>query len=175
MKIPGSIILIGPMGVGKTTIGRQLAELVEKQFIDADTELEKQTGAEISLIFEIEGESGFRKRESKIIDKLTQIEEAVLATGGGVVLSKRNRELIRSRGLVVYLHADIDTLVKRTRRDKSRPLLQKGDKRSTIIGIMEEREPIYRQIADLIVETDDRPPALIAKQIVKGIKALKSK
>lgn len=173
MNIPGSIFLVGPMGVGKTTIGRHLAQLLSKQFVDADQELEKRTGASISLIFEIEGEDGFRKREKELIAELSTEENVVLATGGGAILDQDNRKTLRTHGYVVYLHADLDTLVKRTYRDRNRPLLQNVDKRETIEKIMQAREPLYRQEADLVVETDERPSLVIAKEIVDKIKAQK--
>ncbi len=174
MKIPGRIFLIGPMGVGKSTIGRHLAEILQKNFLDADQELEKRTGANISLIFEIEGEDGFRKRERDLIAELSAKENLVLATGGGAVLNEENRKRLRGRGYVVYLHADIDTLVKRTHRDRKRPLLQNVDKRQKLEELMKEREPLYRQEADLVVTTDERPASAVAKEIVEQIKAEKS-
>ena len=155
MEIADNLFLIGPMGVGKTTIGKHLAELLHKEFHDVDQELEKGTGASIAIIFEIEGEDGFRKRETKLINELATKPNIVMATGGGAVLSPKNRKVLRTRGFVVYLHADIDTLVKRTRRDHSRPLLHNGDKRKKIEALMAQREPLYREQADLIIKTDE--------------------
>lgn len=158
------------MGVGKTTIGRHLASLTDKGFVDVDQELERRTGASISLIFDIEGEEGFRKRETAMLDELTQGSNIVLASGGGAVLKEQNRKFLRGRGFVVYLHADIETLVERTSRDKSRPLLQNVDREEKIISLMTEREPLYRSEADLVVLTDQRPAVSVAKSILKKIK-----
>ena len=171
MKLPGSIFLVGPMGVGKTTIGRQLAQMANKEFVDADQEIEKRTGASISLIFEIEGEKGFRKREAVLIDELTANEGLVLATGGGVILDETNRKHLRNRGYVVYLHADVDTLVKRTHRDRNRPLLQNVDRREKLEEIMQQREPLYRQEADVVIDTRGKSSTAIAKEIMSHIKA----
>ncbi len=167
--MPGNIFLIGPMGAGKSTIGRHLASLAKKTFLDADKELESRTGASIPLIFEIEGETGFRKREADIIDELTQMQDLVLATGGGAVMNESNRRALHSRGVVVYLAASIDTLVERTRHDKNRPLLQNVDRRKKFEELMAERDPVYRQEADLIVDTDNRSPVAVAKDIVKRL------
>ncbi|MDH5648428.1 MAG: shikimate kinase AroK [Gammaproteobacteria bacterium] len=172
MNSPENIYLIGPMGVGKSTIGRQLASQFKKEFIDLDHELEKRTGVSISIIFEIEGEPGFRKRESELLDELTQKNNIVLATGGGAILSEANRKILRTRGFVVYLRASIDTLVERTRNDRKRPLLQNGDKRQTIEDLLAVRGPIYTDEADLIVDTDNRAPATVAKEIINKVEAL---
>lgn len=169
-----SIFLIGSMGAGKSTIGRHLSELLHKAFQDSDREIENRTGASISLIFEIEGETGFRRRESAVIDELTREENIVLATGGGVILSDGNRRKLRERGVVVYLHAPIDVLLQRTRRDRSRPLLQAGDRRLKIEEIMKTRDPIYRETADIVVDTAHRPPLKVAREIVEKISTLQS-
>lgn len=170
MKIPENIFLIGPMGVGKSTIGRQLANLLGKDFMDTDHEIEKRTGVDIPTIFDIEGEEGFRKREAAVVDEMTSGSNLVLATGGGVILREDNRRALR-RGYVVYLSASIDTLTERTRRDKSRPLLQNTDKQKKIKELMTERDPVYRQESDLIVETDGRSAKAVAREIVDQIKA----
>lgn len=169
MDVPDNIFIIGPMGVGKTTIGRHLATTFKKTFLDTDQELEKRTGADISLIFEIEGEAGFRKRESSILDELTKKKNLVLATGGGAILSEGNRRMLRKNGFVLYLSADVETLVNRTRKDKSRPLLQTEDKRKTLTDMMATRDPLYRQEADLIIKTDNRPPAVVARDVAAHI------
>ena len=171
MKTPGNVFLIGPMGAGKSTIGRHLAELLHKDFQDSDHEIEKRTGAGIPLIFEIEGEAGFRRREASVIDELTQKQNLVLATGGGVVLSEDNRRALQRRGMVVYLHAPIDTLLKRTWRDHNRPLLQTADRRNTFEEILKSREPIYRQTADIVIETAHRSPVSVAREIVRKLEA----
>lgn len=150
-----NIFIIGPMGAGKTTIGRQLARDLGLAFLDSDHEIEHRTGAGIPLIFEIEGEEGFRRREREAIDELTRRGGVVLATGGGAVLDPANRAHLAARGRVVYLHASIDHLLKRTAKDRNRPLLQTADPRARLAGIMKVRDPLYREIADLIIETDN--------------------
>ncbi len=170
----GNIFLIGPMGVGKSTIGRHLAELLKMDFLDSDQQIEKLTGAGIALIFEIEGEAGFRKREAAIIDELTRKENLVLATGGGAVLLETNRQALRSRGSVVYLCADIDTLAERTRRDRHRPLLQTDNPRQKLEDLMKIREPLYRQVADLIINTDRRAPLSVSREIAAKLRPKKS-
>lgn len=172
MSIPGNVFLIGPMGSGKSTIGRQLAELLDKEFYDADHEIEQRTGASIAWIFDIEGEPGFRKRETAVLEELTRRDNIVLATGGGVILSTENRAMLRSRGTVVYLAADIDTLSHRTRRDRARPLLQSHDRRQRIEEIMREREPLYKATADLIIATSRRSPVSVARKIVTALQSL---
>ncbi|MFQ6021479.1 MAG: shikimate kinase AroK [Acidiferrobacterales bacterium] len=172
MKVPGNIFLIGSMGAGKSTIGRQLAELLSKDFYDSDQEIERRTGASIALIFEIEGEVGFRKRETAVLDDLTRLDNVVLATGGGIVLSEENRILLRKRGIVVYLAADIDTLTQRTRRDRNRPLLQKSDRRQKLEELMKQREPLYRREADLVMTTSRRSPAAVARKIAAALHSL---
>ena len=149
--------LVGPMGAGKTTIGRLLAKQLGLTFYDSDREIEKRTGAPISLIFELEQESGFRKRESKIIDELTQLDDIVLATGGGAILDENNRKMLSSRGHVIYLYASIEQLLKRTSRDKNRPLLQTADPEGKLAELMSVREPLYREVAHTIVETGSSP------------------
>lgn len=172
MTVSGNVILIGPMGAGKTTIGRQLAALLHKRFVDADHEIERRTGVAIPVIFEIEGEAGFRRRESAMIGALTQEQDIVLATGGGVVLLEENRQVLKQLGIVVYLRADIETLVERTRRDRNRPLLQTDDPRGRIEQLLREREPIYRQIADVIIDTGTRAPSSVARAIAARLKGL---
>ena len=168
------MFLIGPMGAGKTTIGRHLAALLTKRFLDADHEIEKRTGVSIPVIFEIEGEDGFRRRESSVIGELSQERDIVLATGGGVVLLEENRQALTQHGTVVYLHADIETLVDRTRRDRNRPLLQTDDPRAKIEELLRAREPLYRQMADVVVDTGQRAPSSVARDIVSRLKDLDS-
>lgn len=170
-----NVFLVGPMGAGKTTIGRHVATLMHKRFLDADQEIEKRTGVTIAVIFEIEGEPGFRRRESLVIGDLTQEQDIVLATGGGVVLLEENRQALKQRGTVVYLQADLETLVERTRRDRNRPLLQTEDPRAKIAELLRQREPIYRQIADVVVDTGQRAPSSVARDIVARIKDLEAK
>jgi len=172
MSKVNNIFLIGPMGAGKTTIGRHLATLLHKRFVDVDHEIERRTGVTIPVIFEIEGEAGFRRRESTLLTELSQDEDIVMATGGGAVLMEENRRILKERGTVVYLHADIDTLVERTRRDRNRPLLQTEDPRGKIEELLRQREPIYRVVADVVVDTGLRAPTSVARDIVTRLKAL---
>ncbi len=172
MKPKTNIFLVGPMGAGKSTVGRQLAGLLGKRFQDADQEIEARTGVSISLIFEIEGEAGFRRREAAMLEELTRGEDLVLATGGGAVLAEENRRLLRERGTVVYLNAPLDILLLRTARDKNRPLLKTPDRRKRLEEILAVREPLYRETAHLIVETDQRPPAAVAREIARRLEAL---
>ncbi len=174
MSRADNIFLIGPMGVGKSTIGRHLAEMLDKEFQDSDHEIERRTGASIPLIFEIEGEAGFRSRETSILDDLTRKSNLVLATGGGAILAADNRRHLRDRGVVVYMHAPLETLLQRTRRDRHRPLLQTTDRRKTLEEILKTREPIYRQAADIVVETSHRSPASVAREIARKLEALKA-
>ena len=172
MNQQGNVFLIGPMGAGKTTIGRHLAALLHKRFVDVDHEIEKRTGVTIPVIFEIEGEAGFRRRESAAINELTRDRDMVLATGGGAVLLEESRKLLRERGTVVYLQADIETLVERTRRDRNRPLLQTEDPRGKIVELLRLREPIYRDVAHVVVDTGQRAPSSVARDIAVRLKAL---
>jgi shikimate kinase len=153
VKTNRRVFLVGMMGAGKTTVGRQLAKRLGKTFYDADREIEARTGVSVAVIFDIEGETGFRKREAEAIEQLTALDDIVLATGGGAVLDPRNREHLKSRGFVIYLHALPGVLWQRTRSDKSRPLLQGGDPRERLESLYAERDPLYRDVADLVVET----------------------
>lgn len=148
------VFLVGPMGAGKTTVGRHLATSLGFDFLDSDHEVEARTGADIPWIFEVEGEAGFRRREAQAIDDLTRRERIVLATGGGAVLSPENRAVLRERGFVVYLSASLRQLLARTARDRNRPLLRKGDPKIVLERILREREPLYREVAHLVIDTD---------------------
>lgn len=141
------------MGAGKTTIGRALAKKLDKRFIDSDHEIEARTGVSIPLIFEIEGEASFRQREAEVIRDLTGRSGIVLATGGGAILNPENRELLKSRGTVIYLRASVNNILQRTSHDKNRPLLQTPDPRQRIEQLAREREPYYVEVADFIIET----------------------
>jgi len=154
MKMPGSFFLVGPMGAGKSTIGRQLARALGLKFIDSDREIEAKTGVDIPLIFELEGESGFRKREQEVIDELSAMPDIVLATGGGAVLDPQNRRNLASRGSVIYLQTSVDQQLKRTAHDHNRPLLQTENPRGKLEKLLTERDPLYREIADIVIETD---------------------
>jgi shikimate kinase len=141
------------MGAGKTTVGRAVARRLDRPFFDSDHEIEARTGARIPVIFELEGEAGFREREAHVIDELTHRECVVLATGGGAVLRLENREALRNRGLVVYLRASPHDLWQRTRRDKNRPLLQTEDPKARLEALYEVRDPLYRECAHFVIET----------------------
>jgi len=160
-----NIILVGLMGAGKTSVGKALARILGKTFVDSDQELERATGVKIPLIFEIEGEAGFRARESKILSELAQLENIVLATGGGAVLAKENRDLLAASGTVIYLRAPVRSLIKRTRRDRNRPLLQVPDPAARLTALYEQRDPLYREVAHLIVDTGDQSVRTLAGQI----------
>jgi shikimate kinase len=169
MNIPGSLFLAGPMGAGKSTIGRQLSKRLCKEFHDSDHEIEVRTGVDIPLIFELEGEAGFRKREHAIIDELTRIPDIILATGGGAILDPQNRHRLSQRGRVIYLHASVNQQLKRTRRDRNRPLLQTADPRATLEELMAIRDPLYREIADVIIETDGKRVRDVVRQIIQQL------
>lgn len=164
-----NVFLVGPMGAGKSTIGRALASALNKTYRDSDQEIEARTGAPVALIFEIEGEAGFRQREASMLDELTRVTNVVLATGGGAVLSADNRRILRERGTVVYLHAPLETLLERTRHDRVRPLLQTGDRQGVLERLLEQRDPLYREVAHVVVETTHRPPANVAREIVNKL------
>jgi shikimate kinase len=166
MKRPQNLFLIGPMGAGKSAVGRQLARMLHMTFIDTDDEIESRTGVDIPFIFEKEGERGFRKRETKVIDELTQREDIVLATGGGAVVDGQNRNFLGARGFVVYLHTTVEQQLERTRRGRHRPLLEHDDPRQVLEELMVSRDPQYREIADLVVETDGRRVKAVASEIV---------
>ena len=170
--MPTNIYLIGPMGVGKTTIGRLLSKQLRMGFLDSDREIEKRTGASVSLIFDIEGEEGFRDRESKMLQELSRHENVVVATGGGAILREENRQALRSSGIVVYLHGSVDLQYERTRHSKSRPLLEKGLRRETLEALMKVREPLYRQEADIIVNTEEQSAVSVVRDIVRRMEQL---
>jgi len=170
MKGKRNVFLVGPMGAGKTTIGKQLAQSLHLQFIDSDQEIESRTGAPIDWIFDIEGEEGFRKREKEVIEELTQKQGIVLATGGGAITLPENRTFLAGRGIVVYLETSIEQQVERTRRDKRRPLLQgSDDPEATLMELNIERDKLYREIADIIVATNENSIKSVANKIVAQI------
>jgi shikimate kinase len=152
-NIPSNIFLVGVMGAGKTTVGRLLAKKLGRRFLDSDHEIEARCGVSIPVIFEMEGESGFRKRESQVIDELTQQTDLVLATGGGAVLAPENRQHLHERGFVIYLRANPHELWMRTRNDKGRPLLNTQDPKGTLEKLYEVRDPLYRETAHLVIDT----------------------
>ena len=170
MKGKRNIFLVGPMGAGKTTIGKQLAQLLHLEFVDTDQEIESRTGAPIDWIFDIEGEAGFRVREKEIIAELSQRQGIVLATGGGAVEAPENRTFLASRGIVVYLETSIEQQLERTRKDKRRPLLQNNDDpESTLIDLHKLRDSQYREIADIIVATNENSIKSVANKIANQI------
>jgi len=163
------VFLVGPMGAGKTTIGKYLAQHLKLRFVDTDTEIEARTGADIPWIFDVEGEEGFRVREQQVVEEMTLWDGVVLATGGGVILRPENRRALAGRGFVVYLYATVDEQVRRTRRDRRRPLLQNGDPEQILRDLMAERDPLYREIADHIIETDTCSPRTVAQRLVREL------
>lgn len=152
----GNIFLVGMMGAGKTSVGKLLARHLQKRFVDADHAIESRTGVRIPVIFEIEGEEGFRAREAAVIDELTRQEGLVLATGGGAVLRPENRAALHDRGTVVYLRAGVDDLWRRTRHDRTRPLLQTADPRQRLAELLAVRDPLYQGIAHVILDTSSQ-------------------
>ena len=162
-----NIFLVGPMGAGKSTIGRQLAQLLAMDFVDSDAEIEERAGADISWIFDVEGEQGFRKREERIINELTQRQGVVLSTGGGAVMSKDNRNYLSARGIVIYLETTVEKQFQRTQRDKKRPLLQDvEDPRQVLEDLAKIRNPLYEEIADITLPTNDQSAKNMATQII---------
>lgn len=152
-RIEGSIFLVGMMGAGKTSVGRVLARRLGKQFYDSDHEIERRTGVGIPVIFDIEGEAGFRAREHTVLSELTELKNIVLASGGGAVVDVENRRMLRERGTVVYLRGAVRELLNRTRHDKNRPLLQTEDPRARLNTLFEQRDPLYREVAHIVMET----------------------
>ncbi|NMF90005.1 shikimate kinase [Aromatoleum petrolei] len=163
------VILVGMMGAGKTTVGREYARRHRMRFIDCDHEIEARTGVKVSTIFEIEGEEGFRRRETQLIDELTHESDLVLATGGGVVLNPDNRAIMSERGIVVYLNVPTSVLWERTRHDRNRPLLQVPNPRERIETLYRERDPLYRSVADIIVDGGRGNPGGMVRVIEKAI------
>ena len=166
-----NIYLVGPMGAGKSTIGRVLAAELHLGFRDSDKVIEDRTGADIPWIFDMEGEEGFRDRESAVLDELSNGQDLVIATGGGIILRSHNREIMKASGYVCYLTASIEQLVERTARDKKRPLLQVENPRQKIIDLVALRDPLYREAADFVINTDRRSPKLVAQEISALVKS----
>ena len=160
------------MGAGKSTIGRLLAKELRFPFKDSDKEIEQRTGADIPWIFDVEGEQGFRDREQAMLAELCDLGGVVLATGGGAVLRPENRQALRAGGRVVYLHTSVAQQLDRTARDRNRPLLRTADPGAVLRGLMEIRDPLYREIADIIVETDERPPRMVVQEILERLQSL---
>lgn len=165
MSKPRNLFLVGPMGAGKSAVGRQLARLLHMDFVDSDEEIESRTGVDIPFIFEKEGEEGFRKREAKVIDELSARQGTVLATGGGAVLDPKSRSYLGGRGFVIYLHTTVKQQLDRTQHSRNRPLLYGDNKEEILEALMEIRDPLYREIADLVIETDGRRVKEVAVEI----------
>ncbi|TMM43939.1 shikimate kinase AroK [Colwellia ponticola] len=165
-----NIFLIGPMGAGKSTIGREIADRLHLEFFDSDQEIERRTGADIAWVFDLEGEEGFRRREETVIEDLSEKHGIVLATGGGSVISTNVRNHLSARGIVVYLETTIDKQVARTQRDRRRPLLQTSEEPRTVLeNLAVERNPFYEEIADIIVQTDDQSAKVVAHKIIERL------
>lgn len=169
MRKPKNLFLVGPMGAGKSAVGRHLARLLHLEFVDSDEEIETRTGVDIPFIFEKEGEEGFRKREVKVIDELSQRDGVVLATGGGAIGDPDSRSRLRARGFVIYLHTSVKQQLERTQKGRERPLLENGDKEKVLQDLMEQRDPLYREISDLIVQTDGRRVQTVAREIQQAL------
>jgi shikimate kinase len=163
--INDNIFFVGLMGAGKTTIGKLLAKKLKKTFYDTDHEIEKKLGVKVSVIFELEGEEGFRKRETQMIDELTNKKDIILATGGGAVLSEKNRRLLKERGKVIYLNAKPQHLAKRMAFDKDRPLLQQGNMLDTLNNLYQERHPLYLDVSSFVVDTGQQKTQTIINKI----------
>jgi len=165
-----NIILIGPMGSGKTTLGRRIAHRFGLDFIDVDEELERRCGVEVAVIFEIEGEAGFRERESRLLAEIAGGSGQLIATGGGSVLAPANREVIRQNGLVVWLNATVDQQIRRLERDKRRPLLAAPDRRQRLTALAEQRNPVYASIADVVFDSSNRSLPRMADALERTIR-----
>jgi shikimate kinase len=171
----GNIILVGPMGSGKSAVGRLLAQRLDLALVDSDTEIEARTGVDIAYIFEREGEAGFRSREAEVLDDITRRPGVLVATGGGAVLDARTRARLRSRGCVVYLRTSVDQQLARTRRGAQRPLLMSPDPRGTLERLMGQRAALYEEVADVIVDTDGRKVGAVVDEIVRRLESDRSK
>ncbi|MFZ5523187.1 MAG: shikimate kinase [Pseudomonadota bacterium] len=170
----GNLILVGMMGSGKTTMGRTLARHLDKDFVDCDEEIQKRTGVNIPYIFDIEGEPGFRLRESAVLSDLVKRNDMVLATGGGAVLAEQNRALLKQSGIVVYLKASVHDLWHRTRQDRNRPLLQTGDPYEKLMELYQHRDPLYRQVADIVIQSGKQSVHNLMLHLVDEIETFKN-
>jgi shikimate kinase len=166
-----NIFLVGMMGAGKTTVGRALAHRLRREFVDTDRVLVERTGVPVATVFEIEGEEGFRKRETAVLHELGGRDDCVIATGGGIVLAEENRRVMRESGTVVYLRARLESLWERTRHDSSRPLLATPDPRGRLEELLREREPLYRDAAHLVVDSGSQSAATLVNRVVAALRA----
>lgn len=164
------VFLVGPMGAGKTTIGKLLAEELQFEFKDVDREIEVRAGVDIPWIFDQEGEAGFRVREAAVLDELSQMDDVLISTGGGAVLREDNRQIMHERGAVVYLHTTVAEQARRTGRDRKRPLLQGRDPATVLAELMLVREPLYRDVAHIVISTDGRGPKAVAHEIARQLR-----
>jgi len=169
MFIAKKIVLVGPMGAGKSTIGRLLANQLSLPFVDSDHVIEERSGADIPWIFDVEGEEGFRDRETAVLKQLIDEHQLVLATGGGIVLREENRQILKKADAVIFLTAEPEHLVRRTEKDKKRPLLQVDKPQEKILQLLKEREHLYREVATRIVVTDTRSPKMVAQEIAANL------
>jgi shikimate kinase len=170
MQDARNVYLVGMMGAGKTTAGRLLARRLKRAFLDSDQEIERRCGVKIPVIFEIEGEAGFRQREAAVIAELTAMQDVVLATGGGAILAPESRRLLAARGTVVYLHAPPESLYERVRYDRNRPLLATPDPRARLASLYAERDPLYREVADVVIDTGRQSAQGLARQLLARVK-----
>ena len=173
-RSPQNIFLVGLMGAGKTSVGKMLSKRLNKTFYDSDQEIERATGVKIPVIFEIEGEQGFRARESRMLAELVCGDNIVLATGGGIILSEQNRRLLAAHGTVIYLRATANDLWRRTRHDKNRPLLQTGDPLEKLQELLAQRDPLYREVADIIIDTGNQSLGSLTSRIEQQLAQMKA-
>ncbi len=164
------IFIVGPMASGKTVIGKKLAKTLAINFVDTDKEIEKNAGVDISWIFEVEGEEGFRKREEELLKEVSKKENSVISTGGGTIIGKQNRELMTSKGKVIYLETSLQVQLERTLKDKSRPLLKEGKKKETLISLKKKREHLYKEIADITIKQEGKGHNKIVQEIIDKLK-----
>lgn len=170
----GNIYLVGMMGAGKTTLGKALAQRLRRQFFDTDKVLVERTGVPVATIFEIEGEPGFRRREALALAELAQRSDCVIATGGGIVLAAENRQAMRASGTVIYVRARLESLRERTRHDTSRPLLLTADPRGKLAQLLQEREPLYREVAHIVVDTGSQSAATLVNRVAAALRGYES-
>lgn len=166
-----AVFLVGPMGAGKSTIGKMLASELGLDFIDIDKEIEDRCGADIAWIFDVEGEEGFRTRETNVLADLASRQGAVIATGGGIVMKEKNRDILQAKGTVVYLETSVEVQVERTSKDRKRPLLQNDNPAAVLQSLMSIRDPLYRSVSDVIVSTNLNSPRLVVKEITDAVQS----